>query len=443
MAPANIASRPFPRPVPARHLTRVTLIALWIATLGADRIDLLGGAAPFALLPFHVLTVAVVASEWHRRLRAADLGGISAAQGTYGVLVLAMLALAAVSVLRSGDLVLSTNRVILFAGTAVGASLAIWGMSDRGDLLMILARGARIGLVAALFLDIIQLLSFARLLPEDVAIGPVTVWIASHAYGVIPRLTGLGADLNGSGGALLTQTVLVALAGSSVRYRRAWIALGALLIILTLSRSSALAALPVLLLFPKVIPAGRGARLAFAAGALVIAAGTATLFAEDARATVSRALAPLAGRFDPEEGSAQVHAQLITRGISEATHDIPRTLLGIGYGASHRVLADVFPGSKYGNFHSLYVQLWVESGVMSLLLLVALLVLSVQRAGAMRGLVVGFAVYNVFYQGLIQPVFWMTLAMVWFAAAHLRPERLLEPVDWTMRPRARGPQAAA
>jgi hypothetical protein len=401
------------------------LIALWIATLGADRIDLLGGAAPFAVLPFHVLTAAVVTAEWHRRLRAGNLGGMSAAQGTYGALVLAILALAAASVLRSGDLLLSTNRMILLAGTAVGTSLAIWGMSDREDLLGILARGARIGLVAAVVFDLIQLLSFARILPEHVALGPVKVWIASHAYGIVPRLTGLGADMNGSGGALLTQTTLIALAGAQVRYRRAWIALGALLVALTLSRSSALAALPVLLLFPKVIPTGRGARIALAVGALVAATGTATLLSEDVRASVGRALAPLAGRFDPAEGSAQVHAHLITRGIGEATHDVPRTMLGIGYGASHRVLADVFPGTKYGNFHSLYVQLWVESGVLPLLLLLTLLAISLRRAGALQGLVLGFAVYNVFYQGLIQPVFWVALALVWFAASHLHPERLL------------------
>lgn len=411
---------PFPRPAPARHLARVNLIALWIATLGADRIDLLGGAAPFALLPFHLLTAAVVAVEWRRRLRTGSLGSLTPSQGTYGVLVLGLLAVAAASVLRSGDILLSTNRIILFAGTAIGSSLAIWGMSDRDDLLRILARGAQIGLVAALVFDVIQLLSFARVLPENVPLGPVNVWIGSHAYGIIPRLTGLGADMNGSGGALLTQTVLIALAGPQVRFRRAWIALGAVLMVATLSRSTALATLPVVLLFPKVIPAGRGARIALAAGALLCALGTTALFSEPIRATAGRALAPLAGRLDPDEGSAQVHAQLITRGIAEATQDIPRTLLGIGYGASHRVLADVFPGSKYGNFHSLYVQLWVESGVLALLLLIALLVASLPRAGALQGLVVGFAAYNVFYQGLIQPVFWVALALVWFAASHLR-----------------------
>ena len=402
----------------------MTLIALWIATLGADRIDLLGGSVPFALLPFHVLTAAVVISEWKRRLRDGAAFTVTRAQGMYGALVLGILACAAASVLRSGDIMLSTNRVILFAGTAIGASLAIWGMSDREDLLLVLARGARIGLAAAVLFDVIQLLSFARLLPENVQIGPANVLLASHAYGIIPRLTGLGADLNGSGGALLTQTVLIALAGAQVRFRRGWIALGGVLILATLSRSSLLAALPVMLLFPKVVPAGRSARVALTAVAMLIALGSAALFSENIRTNVGRALEPLAGRLDPQEGSAQVHAQLITRGIDEATLDVPRTLLGIGYGASHRVLADVFPGSKYGNFHSLYVQLWVESGVLPLLLLLMLLALSLPRAGALQGLVIGFGFYNVFYQGLIQPVFWVALALVWFAPSHLRVERL-------------------
>ena len=113
------------------------LIVLWIATLGADRIDLLGGAAPFALLPFHLFTTLVVLTEWRRRLRAGVLPRLSRDQGAYVALVLGILACAAASVLRSGDILLSTNRVILFAGTAVGTSLAIWGMSDREDLVLV------------------------------------------------------------------------------------------------------------------------------------------------------------------------------------------------------------------------------------------------------------------------------------------------------------------
>ena len=417
-------SRPFPRPAPARHLAGVTLIALWIATLGADRFDLLGGAVPFALLPFHLLTAAVVATEWRRRLRLGNIGGLTREQGMYGALVLGLIALAAASVLRSADIGLSTNRVFLLAGTAVGTTLAIWGMSDREDLLPILARGAQLGLVLAVILDVVQLLSFARIVPEYVQVGPANIMLASHAYGIIPRLTALSADMNGSGGTLLMQTVLIALAGPQVRYRRGWIVLGAVLLLVTLSRSSLLAALPVLLLFPRVYQAGRAARLALAAGALLVAAGSAALFSEDLRATTGRALEPLAGRFDPNEGSAQTHAHLLFRGLAEATADVPRTLLGLGYGTSHRVLTDLFPGTKYGNFHTLYLQLWVESGVFPLLVFLVLLALSWRRAGALRGVILGFVIYNVFYQGLAQPVLWLALALVWFAASQLEIERL-------------------
>lgn len=418
--PATV--RPFPCTPPPDILLPVSLITLWVATLGADRIDLLGGMAPFALLPFHLLTALVIASEWRRRWRAGSRVSVTVSQGTFGVLVLALLALVAVSVLRSGDILLSTNRLILLAGTVIGSSLAIWGMADRKDLLPLLARGARLGLIAAVVFDVIQLFSFLRLLPEEVRIGPANIILLSHSYGIIPRLTALGFDMNGSGGTLLGQTVLIALAGPAVRYRRAWVVLGSVLLLATLSRSSILAAIPVLLLFPRVAPAGRGLRLGIAAGALLIAVASSVLLSDGVREAVGRALVPLAGRFDPEEGSAQVHARLITRGLAEATADVPRTLLGIGYGASHRILSDVFPGTKYGNFHSLYIQLWVECGIFPPLILLLVLALSVQRAGALRGLVLGFMVYNVFYQGLAQPVLWLTLAMVWFAASQLPVE---------------------
>jgi len=70
------------------------------------------------------------------------------------------------------------------------------------------------------------------------------------------------------------------------------------------------------------------------------------------------------------------------------------------------------------------LQLWVESGIFPLLVFLVLLVLSWRRAGALRGLIIGFVVYNIFYQGLAQPVLWLALALVWFAASQLEVERL-------------------
>lgn len=389
------------------------LIALWIATLGADRIDLAGGAAPFGVLPFYPLTALLVATEWLRRQRAGALPRPSATQWRFAALVLALLTLTALSVFRSGDVPLSVNRLILLGGVALGSGLALWLMSDRDDLALLLARGAQLGLALALLADALQLAQFLGALPDDASLGPVRVLLTSHSYGILPRLTGLSWDINGAGGTMLVQAALIWLAGPSLPFRRAWLALAGLLIALTLSRSAALAALPAVLLLPRVDLLGRGARLAVAGGCIALALAAAALLSEPTRAATAQALAPLAERFDPTEASAQSHAHLMARGLDEATRDVPRTLLGAGYGSSHRLLQDIFPGLKHGNFHTLYLQLWVESGVFALLAFVAILVATWQRAGALRGLVVGFALYNIFYQGLAQPAFWILIALVW------------------------------
>ncbi|HRN53945.1 MAG TPA: hypothetical protein PK788_10640, partial [Gemmatimonadaceae bacterium] len=99
--------------------------------------------------------------------------------------------------------------------------------------------------------------------------------------------------------------------------------------------------------------------------------------------------------------------------LDEATRDVPRTLLGAGYGSSHRLLQDIFPGLKHGNFHTVYLQLWVESGVFALLTYLAILFATWRRAGALRGLVIGFVLYGITYQGMVQPALWILIALVW------------------------------
>ncbi len=365
------------------------------------------------MLPFYPLTALLVATEWLRRQRDGGLPRPSATQWRFAALVLALLTLTALSVFRSGDVPLSVNRLILLGGVALGSGLALWLMSDRDDLALLLARGAQLGLALALLADAIQLAQFLGALPDEASLGPVRLLLTSHSYGILPRLTGLSWDINGAGGTILVQAALIWLAGPSLPFRRAWLAIAALLIALTLSRSAALAALPAVLLLPRVDLLGRGARLAIAAGCIALALGAAALLNEPARAATAQALAPLAERFDPTEASAQSHAHLMARGLDEATRDVPRTLLGAGYGSSHRLLQDIFPGLKHGNFHTLYLQLWVESGVFALLAFVAMLVATWRRAGALRGLVIGFALYNIFYQGLAQPAFWILIALVW------------------------------
>lgn len=392
------------------------LVFVWIATLGADRIDLAGEALPFGVLPFYPLTALLVCAELARRLREGTLPRPTPAQWRVTALVLGLFTLAAVSVFRSGDVPLSVNRLVLLGGVAMGSLLALWLMSDRDDLPLLLARGAQLGLALAVVANGLQLAQFLGALPDEAKFGPVRLLLGSHSYGIVPRLTGLSWDLNGTGGTYLIQAALIWLAGPSLRYRRAWLGLAGVLLALTLSRSAALAALPAVLALlwgSRLAADDAAARIALAVACLFVALGATALLDESARASTAQALAPLAERFDPTEASAQSHAHLMARGLEEATRDVPRTLLGAGYGSSHRLLQDVFPGLKHGNFHTLYLQLWVESGVFALLAFGALLVATWRRAGALRALVIGFAVYNVFYQGLAQPALWILVALIW------------------------------
>jgi O-antigen ligase len=391
------------------------VIVLWVAVLGADRIDLLGGAGPFRLLPIHLATAMVIGSEWWRRLQAGRLPTITRAQAAFGALLLGMLVLVAASVVRSVDILISTNRAVLLAGTAVGLSLAVLGAADRPDLRSVLARGARAGLVLAAVFSVVQLFHFVGLAPDWVRVGPVQIALQSFSYGAFPRLSGAAGEMNGAGAALVLQSVLIALSDPPVKGRRGWIVVGAVQVLATLSRASVLAGVIVLALFPRVVRARVATRAAMVGALLLVALSSVAVLNAGRRDLTARTLAPLASRFDPAEPSAQSHAMLMRRGVEEATRSVPRALFGFGYGTSYRALADVMPGTKYGNFHSLYVQLWAESGIFALLLLGAILVGSLPRAGALTGMLCAMAVYNLFYEGLAQPALWFVVALVWLA----------------------------
>src|SRR5262249_4734447 len=145
-----------------------------------------------------------------------------------------------------------------------------------------------------------------------------------------------------------------------------WLALSLLMLLLlaTISRSAFLGAAAMGLV---IAARGRGRvpLVPLVSASLVVVAGVG-LFLANPR-VVRRAASALATaatqRLSTNEGSAQSHLALIDRGLDEATESVPTALLGLGYGNSHLVLQDVFPGNKYGNFHSLYVSLFAECGV--------------------------------------------------------------------------------
>jgi hypothetical protein len=400
----------------------------WIALLGTDRIDLLGGRGPILLLPFQLLTVLVVASEWRRRAAARTLPQITPGAARFAALVLGLLALIALSILRSADVGVSLGRALLLTATAVGVPLAIWGAADRDDILTLLARGACAGLLVAVVFNAAGILSLVGVVPTELDAGPLRLSFATSVYELIPRLAGGASDMNRGGLIALVHTVIIAIAVPAVRGRRAWIALGAILVVGSLSRSVLLAAIPALLFTPR-LHAARAGRTALALGLALVALASSALLVPKVREATTRVTAPLAQRFSPQEGSAQAHAFLFERAAEVGTRDLPGTLLGIGFGTSFRVLADFFAGNKYGNFHSTWLTLWVESGIFAALVALALLALPLRQRSPLSGLLAGMILYNAFYNGLSEPLLWVALALVWIAPQVLERRDDSQPVS--------------
>jgi len=139
----------------------------------------------------------------------------------------------------------------------------------------------------------------------------------------------------------------------------------------------------------------------------------------------SIASSPLGQHLSGGQGSASTHLALLERGFDEATQSIPRAAIGLGYGNSYLVLQDVFPGNRYGNFHSLYITMFAESGVVGILLTLVVLLTPLVLGGPWRPLVAAAVVFNIFYQTTSEPVFWFALALAWMTIPPLRATRAL------------------
>lgn len=391
------------------------LLAAWVVTLGADRVNLLDGLVPFVFTPFLALTPLVIVSEWMRRARIGARVTISRSGLQYAVVAAALLAVVWASVTVAHGVSYSASRATLLTAQVAGTLAVVVLAADRDDFIALLARASVAGIALYLAADVAQLGAMFGWLPSELRAGPMTLSLRTVAYdGVIPRLSGLVADPNRTGWVLLVAAWFVVAGERRPALRRVAIVAAAAMIVMTLSRSTLLATATALGLV-----AVTRRRLRVRVGSLATASVLAgllgvTLFLLPAGG-VQRfdALEPLAGRFSSTEASAREHVLVLERGLEEATSSVPRFTLGMGYGNSYLVLQDRFPGNVYANFHSLYVSLLAESGVGALLCLLLLIGWPLARGGPWRPLVAGAAVFNIFYQISAEPAFWLVLVLAW------------------------------
>ena len=401
------------------------LISLWIGLIGADRINLLGKNSAFILTPFLVLTPLVILGELVRRHRANTTVTMPRGALAFAVLAMALLSLSMASVYISRDFETSAVRVVQLALMIFGPLSVMLVARDRTNLPEILARGARVGIAVYFAFNVAAILVFLQIIPETYPPALGIFRFAPYRYGgIIPRLAGMVEDAN-RGGMLLVLFGFLLAQGDTNRSRMwRWLTLAAIMLVLTLSRSAMLAAGGAI---GAMILSGSGIRIprrVIAAFSLVVALIAATfLVVPSTRSVVATSLRPLLGRLTVVEGSSQDHLHLLLRGIYTGTRSVGAALHGLGYGSSHVVLQDFFPGSRYGNFHSVYVGIFAEVGVFALILVMLLIGVPLTVRGPYRPLVAAVACFGVFYGALSEPLFWLALVLAWsgFPASISRP----------------------
>lgn len=414
--------------------TRVVtaFLVLWIALIGADRISLMGQSGPFVLTPFLVLTPIAFLGELVRRHRIGSAITMSRSALAFLVLSLALLSIAMGSVYVSRDLPTATMRVVQLAFLIGGPLAVVLAARDREDLPAILARGGRVGIALYLLFNIAAVLVFLGLLPEMIPAELGILRLKPYLYaGFVPRLAGMVEDAN-RGGMLLVFFAFLVAQGDEDRGRAwRWIMLAAFMVLLTLSRSAVLAASAAVAMMLVSGSRLRVPRRAIAFLTFLVSLGSATLlFVPSTRSFAATTLEPILGRLTVVEGSSQDHLHLLLRGVYTGTRSIGAALHGLGYGSSHVVLQDFFPGSRYGNFHSAYVGIFAEAGVFALILLLLLLAVPLFIRGVYQPMIAAVAMFGIFYGALAEPLFWLILVLAWtgLSESSSRPKATVSPV---------------
>jgi O-antigen ligase len=244
--------------------------------------------------------------------------------------------------------------------------------------------------------------------------------------GIVPRLAGQTLDPNRGAMVSIVLLFLVFRFGkpSPARAVTAFVTIFSL--IGALSRSAILGSLGVLGAAFAERRRLRITRGRLAAGCTAMAAATLVLLVVPGAVEMLGVVTwPLTERFSTRDGGNSLHFEMIERGLDVAGRSWKNALIGIGYGNAGPVLADLLPDTKYGNFHSQYATLLAETGFVALLVGMIIMLYPAVRRNPFRPVAAGFLLFNVFYQLLTEPAFWLVMACAWLGVG--APARAPDP----------------
>lgn len=387
------------------------LLKIIIAFIAADRIDLLGGEGDFSFTPY-LFCVAILLFVFVFRLHGTGLSGVKlfSSEREYIGLVSLFCVVIFFTALFSDDIAITLKKIVLLLFIIFSAWIVAYLLATSRDFLKILVAGCRLGLLINSAVAVLQILGWFGLLPVESWSTKYLDLTSGSIGSYVPRVTGLTVDPNRAGMIFCFYFYVIFVFDKNLLLKYLSLALGLLIIVLTFSKSAIISFVLMMLLYVVLHWRDIG-KTKILIGILALSLLMVYVFS-GFWDSISSALDV---SFDFSSGSSSSsHVDLVRRGLDLWISSFATLFFGHGFGASGSVLYDLFGDSKYANFHSLYVTLLAECGIFVFFIYCLIYIRLFGGARWIWPVLLYFGVFNVFYQTVVEPLFWFVFALASF-----------------------------
>ena len=402
-------------------------IILCISLFGADRINIMSEAFEFFVFtPYLLLSLLILFTLFLFKSDNLDFKWLFN-NNIFLLFFLIYIVTCITSIFFSIDIYISIKRFILLIYLLLSSIIIQSYYKNNHDLLEVLIKSSLLGSFIFFIFNFLLLLNWFS--DFDFSNSFINLEPDKLAY-FLPRLGGYSMDSNRGGVILFFFTFILFFFGKKNRFNSIIIILNILFLFLSFSRTIYLLLIIVflfqLLISEKEIKKNMLKKIFYSLIFFLLIIGFLTF-----NQHINLYLA-FQERIDVFEisrfSSAGIHLKLILEGFTKAFNDFKILFFGSGFGTSFLLIKGYYwSGIKYGNYHSLYITTLVECGIfntISMFIISFLLPFIIDYKNHIFTLLFGFLFFNIFYQLIMEPVFWFSILLFYkFNFSELKNEK--------------------
>jgi len=390
-----------------------SLILLLIIFAGADRINFgVNVTDSFKLTPFILLSIIYLPFTLTFYIKKIKLNWLIDNQFFLSSFTL-FLCLVIMSAVFSPAIIMSSKRIVLLFIIII-IIIIVLSEYDASQINNFLIYSSIAGSILFLIFNGLLLSTWLKIIQIDL---PQIDFIPDTIAYYIPRLGGFSGDVNRGGFVLSFYTYILWINRKKIKFSGFLLCINLLMIFLTLSRSTYL--LLFILFFSYALLFQRHlfniAFISYLIIPLIVLIVGLIQMDNIGIIKIGPVIEERLTVTSDKGASASIHFDLIAKGTKLILSDMKYFFVGIGHGVSY-LLTDGYywSGTKYGNFHSQYISIFIENGVFaffSFLFFTLIYPIYHGNNNIFLPLLIGLIFFNIFYQLTNEPTYWLIILL--------------------------------